>query len=499
MSVIDILEEAAALLRRAPMAALVAYLFGAAPFLIAFLFFLNDMTRSPFAAERLAPWSLGLALLFVWKNVWKARFSAGLYETLSPGSQRPASLLRLIAIQAALQPLRLAVMLPVPGFAAFFRNAGIFLALGTPDPLRAARRQAALWTRQNWAVVAIVALGSLVLFVNVLLTIAMLPQLARSFLGIEGELARLGGRIVNLSSAATAAAITWLIVDPFLEAVYVLRCYYGESIATGEDLLAAFKRATAMVALAIACTGIARAQVDSEQLDHSIDQVIHSREFTWRAPRVETQEPDSKFAGWLRAAQQSVARFFNWLGDIIRRLLEQAPKPEADGKEAAVSRRTMELLIGVALALVVAAGIVFFLRRQTPVVAATPVTVAAAVNLADESVTADQLPESSWLQLADEWLAKGDARLALRALYLAGLNHLGGRGLVSITRWKSGLDYRVELERRARATPEVGREFARLTGIFEYGWYGVHGVDRAMVDSFASGLNAMRSYAEHVQ
>src|SRR5581483_8810417 len=101
MSAIDLLEQAAALLRRAPGAAIVEYLFGAVPFLVGFLFFVNEMTRSPFAAERLAPWSLALAILFIWKNVFRARFSAALYATLSPASRRPSSLLRLIAIQAA--------------------------------------------------------------------------------------------------------------------------------------------------------------------------------------------------------------------------------------------------------------------------------------------------------------------------------------------------------------------------------------------------------------
>src|SRR5581483_2365887 len=132
--------------------------------------------------------------------------------------------------------------------------------------------------------------------------------------------------------------------DPLLEAVYVLRCYYGESIATGEDLLAAFKRAVAMLVLIVVCGSAAHAQVDPVQLDHSIDQVIHSREFTWRAPRAEGPEPDGKWVGWIRSAQQLVGRFFKWIGDLIRHLLDQAPRPDAEGKEAAVSRRTMELL-----------------------------------------------------------------------------------------------------------------------------------------------------------
>ncbi len=122
------------------------------------------------------------------------------------------------------------------------------------------------------------------------------------------------------------------------------------------------------------------------------------------------------------------------------------------------------------------------------------------MNLSDESLTADQLPESSWRKLAEEWLAKGDCRLALRALYLAGLNYLGEHELISIRRWKSGLDYVRELERRARAKPEVAHEigpaFARNVAMFERGWYGSHAVDRATVEAFAAGLNEIRNHAE---
>ncbi len=502
MSAIEILEQAASLLRAAPAAAIATYLAGASPFVLAVLFFLNDMTRSAFAYDRLAAWSLALAALYVWKNVWQAIFTARLYESLSPGARGKFSF-RLVAIQAALQPagivacaIGFVIMLPLPWFAAFFRNVGLFAALGAADPVRTARKQALLWTPQNWGVLGIVSVGWLLLFANVMVMIILLPQLERSFLGIEGEAARLGMRILSVNSAASAAAVAWLIIDPLLDAVYVLRCYYGESIATGADLLASLRRSAAVVAMLICAAPAMRAQVDPAALDHSIDQVIRTREFAWRTPRAAGAQPQGKWVGWVHAVQNKIGEFWDWIKTLLKRIFEREQKAEIAGSGGAISPRTMNVLIGIAVALVVAAGIFFFLRRKTPAIAAQPVTIAAAVNLADESVTADQLPESSWLQLAEELLAKGDARLALRALYLAGLTYLSGRGLVSIKRWKSGLDYRRELNRRARATPEVGREFAKISGIFEYGWYGVHAVDRALVESFASGLNAMRSYAE---
>jgi len=505
----EMLEEGAHLLRAAPLGTVLLYLIGAIPFSLALLFFLADMTHSPFAAEHLASSSLVLAALYIWKNVWQAVFAAKLYEIVSPGGGRWGSLWRLILLQSALQPLGLLLMLPFPWVVAFFRNAALFAALGRADALRLARKQAVLSTRQNCGVLAIVALGALLLFANVVIAIALLPQLARSFLGIEGDLARMGIHILNLATMAVAAALTWMAADPLLDAVYVLRCFYGESIATGEDLRAAFRRAVALVLLVlvlITAAPPASAQqrgpdsaapaIDAGELDRAIGEVIHRREFTWRVPRPAGEDPQGRWVGWVRSAYDLAADLWDLIVKTIRDWLRQKPGADVGGKDAPVTRRMLELLIVLVVALAVGAAVLFF-RRPAPVVKAAAVTAAApAVDLADESLTADQLPESSWRKLAEEWLSKGDCRLALRALYLAGLNYLGERGVVSIRRWKSGLDYRREVERRTRATPELAPVFTRNVAIFERGWYGRHAVDRETVEAFAAGLMEMKTYAE---
>jgi hypothetical protein len=502
MNAIDILEQALQLLRAAPPAAILAYLTGAIPFSVALLFFLNDMNRSPFAFDHLATASLGLAALYVWKNSWQAVFARKLYQALSP-SQAKTNITKLILFQAAMQPVGLVLALPFPWLVAFFRNAALFAALGRPHPLRTARRQAVLWTGQNWGILALMSVAGLLLFANILITIVILPQLARSFLGIEGELARLGVRILNLTTAAVAATITWMVLDPLFDAVYALRCFYCESIVNGEDLRAALRKAIATAAvlamLVIVAPRPAAAQVDPAKLDHSIDQVIHSREFTWRAPHPAGEEPHGRWVGWIRGAEDLAGRGWEWLKKLFDAIFSRKSETEKGGKDAPVTPRMLEAMIAVAVALVVAAVFVFFSRRRGTVVAAQAVTLAAPpVDVTDESVTADQLPESSWLKLAEDLLAKGDCRLALRALYLAGLNYLGERGLVSIRRWKSGLDYRRELERRSRAKPEINVIFSKNVDIFERGWYGARIVDRETVESFAAGLTQIRHGVEQV-
>jgi hypothetical protein len=329
--------------------------------------------------------------------------------------------------------------------------------------------------------------------------IALLPQIGRSFLGIEGDFARAGFGILNVSTIAVALTVAGMVVDPLLDAVYVLRCFYRESIATGEDLRAALRKAIASAALMIVSLcifpGRLSAQVDPVKLDQSIDQVIHNPEFAWRSPRVPGQEPKGRWVGWLRAGEDMVAKGWHWVTETIRKWFEQKPEPDAKGKDSPVTQRMLETLIVLVVAIIIAAAIVFMVRKKVPVVAAEAVNIASpAVNLADESVTADQLPESAWLQLADEWKAKGDFRLALRAQYLAALNFLGRGGVISIRRWKSGLDYGRELERRARSKPGAGAVFARGVEIFDRGWYGQHPVDREMLDAFASGYRDLKEH-----
>jgi hypothetical protein len=332
VNAIDLLEEAVNLLRGAPLETAVTYLIGAAPFTLAFLFFLTDMTRSPYASEHL-PWaSLGLAFLYVWKSSWQSVFMAKLYQQVSPSEDRSVNPWQAVAMQSTLQPLGLMLPLPFPWISAFFRNAALYAGLARPDAVAAARKQSVYATRQNWAILSIVALGSVLLCANVLVAIILLPQLGRSFLGIEGDLARLGNGIFNLTTIAVAAAVTWLAVDPLLDAVYVLRCFYGESVVTGADLRAALKRIAIVIFMITAAHG---QSIDQKKLDRAIDQVVHQREFTWRSPRVEGPGPEGKWVGWYRSAVKMGKEVRDFVWNKIKKWLT----PDEESREMAKIRR----------------------------------------------------------------------------------------------------------------------------------------------------------------
>ena len=175
-----------------------------------------------------------LAALFIWKSVWQAVFAARLYGYQELAAPRPLKLARLVAIQCTLQPLSLLaiplsglVMLPFAWTVAFFRNAGLFAALGEPEVIAMARRQAGLWTRQNWLLLSLISLAGLLLFINILIAIVLLPLIGRSLLGIENKFARLGLRLLNSTTLAVAGCVMWLVIDPLLDAAYVVRCFHG--------------------------------------------------------------------------------------------------------------------------------------------------------------------------------------------------------------------------------------------------------------------------------
>ncbi|MFN9263823.1 MAG: hypothetical protein ACK6DY_10065 [Acidobacteriota bacterium] len=100
-------------------------------------------------------------------------------------------------------------------------------------------------------------------------------------------------------------------------------------------------------------------------------------------------------------------------------------------------------------------------------------------DLSAEEVRPDALPEESWLAMADELAGRGEYRLALRALHLAGLRRLGERGLLTIGAAKSGGEYSREVERRGRSTPQVHPLFEANRRRFEAAWYGFHDLGEA--------------------
>ncbi len=538
----ELLEEAVHLLRGAPASVFVAYYTGAVPFVLALLYFWADMSRGALAGGRCAGGALLVVTAFLWMKVWQSIFAARLRAQLTGGEPPRWTLHRLanVALEHAalhVPALFFAPLLPLAIIApeAFgFLQCLTVLADGEPGGLRAAvrraGRQAALWSLQQRTVQLVWLFFGLAVFINIVTTLQLGPYLLKMFLGIETAFTR-GGQwtILNTTFFATAVALAWLCLDPLLKTVYVLRCFYGLSLSTGEDLRVELRRARqtpgwlgAGLALLLAFgTSLAaqdvapaaksakpakEATVPAPELSQSIERTLSQPEFAWRLPR---DKVESLEKGWLRQfmedtveavknAIQSVFEFVQKVYRKVRQFLDRWIKPSdsSDNSGAMDWQSGVQLLVFVLLAIVACVLAVLLIRAwrqraKRPVVLAQ--AVAATPDIADENTTADQLPEDDWLKLARELAGRGELRLAVRAMYLASLAHLGRRELVIIARFKSNRDYELELRRRARPWPDLQGAFAENVGSFDRAWYGKHEVNADSLQQFEANVQRIRA------
>ncbi|MCF6287289.1 MAG: hypothetical protein L3K26_19215, partial [Candidatus Hydrogenedentes bacterium] len=140
--------------------------------------------------------------------------------------------------------------------------------------------------------------------------------------------------------------------------------------------------------------------------------------------------------------------------------------------------QSIRVLIGILAALLI--GVTLYLlwrayKDRAPKPLAPVTTLGGETpDLDDEATTAADLPEDEWYKLARELAAKGDFRLASRALFFSILVTLAQREVIQIARFKSNMDYDHELMRRASSIGDVPRIFSKSAFLYESVWYGEH-------------------------
>jgi hypothetical protein len=536
---LELIEEAVHLLRLAPARVIVCYYVGAAPFLLGLLYFWADMSQSAFARERCGPAALGLSLLFLWMKTWQAVY-ARLLRCQVSGAREPEwtlrRFLRITYTQSVVQPSGLLalpvaalIVLPAAWTYAFYQNI-IVVGEDEQDGLRGVLRRAArltvLWPGQNHLILLSLSGFGLIVGLNLAIAFVVAPELLRMLLGVETAMTMGGWTFFNTTFHAVVWGLAWLCLDPLIKAVYVLRCFYGESLQTGEDLKVELRRVrfsrlagvTALVLLGLSLfTGEARAAegqgggvapppVESGELSRKIDDVLSQREYAWRLPRVAPVEDEERgfialffdeLKESLRTAAVAIGRLvskvFDWLDRLRSKLGFRRTGVNSSGFGLGLTNVLMYTLMAVAGC--IAAVLLYRLwkgrrRRRVDVQAEA---VAAQPDLRDENIVADQLPEDGWLKLAREMMDRGELRLALRALYLASLAHLGDRELIRIARYKSNRDYERELRWRARAVPDLQDVFAENVSIFDRVWYGAHDVTSDLLAHFQQNFERIRA------
>ena len=511
----EIVEEAIHLLRGAGLRAWSQIWTGAVPFALGVLLFWRDMTHYSRNTELCAWEALLLVLLLLWMNVWRGIFAATMHAQLtgSPPTQK-AGLLRQASIhlllgncKLLLMPLATMVLLPLPGAVAFFRIATTVAAVDRGDfsKTMAKTRKLSAAVTQPVLLLLLLAFSGALLLINVVVLLALLPQLARILTGYETSFTRAGFRLLaNPSFYVASGLITWLAFEPLAQTVYTVAAFHAESQETGEDVRARFRallRSGSIAALLLVlCAPLIKAEpvLDPARLKGSIQQTLASPQYGWNIHRAPAQQREAWFvrftdalgaslAGVKAAIGRGIDRLFDWLRKLFETPASQGQGPPASG---AIRK---ELYLALVLALLAAAfilwrGRVAMARRQIAVPAGPRM-----ISLAADNVTADQLPEQGWYQLAEECFSQEQFRLGLRALYLANLAGLAQEGWIAIHPGKTDHEYEAELHRRARAFAQACQLFSRNIALFEQVWYGDYPVSWEDCRTFRDRITLMKS------
>jgi len=533
---LEIIDEATHLLRRTPVSVLSYYYIGSVPFVLGFLYFWSDMSRSAFAFQHAAEAALSLSLLFIWMKCWQSLFCRRLSAFMHRSEvQLPSvkDIVHLAVSQTALQasgfillPLAFLTALPFAWVYAFYQNVSLYGddKSGTlREAYKRSLQQALVAPRQNHFILLILCVFGFFVFLNIWLFMYQVPYLIKMISGTETMFTRAGWTtLFNTTYLAVSCGVTYLLVDPLIKTVYTLRCYYGESVRTGEDLkvqLSQFSKSfKAVSALAVFLCVLGSAfhsyptdspdaavplndanyhyeRIPPERIERSLRDVITKHEFTWRMPRdtIAKEEERGVITAFIRAITDTLQSWLKPVKEWIKKALEWIVDTLTPGNRnydpidsslMNPARVLLYSLIAIVSCLLIVQLWKIWKRRKQLIPDRIGEAVPQKPDIEDEEISADDLPAESWLDLARDLIAQDNLRLALRALYLASLSHLAGLHMITISKSKSNLDYRRELFRNAHAMPELLSSFSHNIKLFDQSWYGMYEVTGDVLSVF---------------
>ncbi len=535
-SAILILEEAVHLLRKAPLFLLCGYYIGTLPFILGLFYFWADMSRSADAKSYHAVASLGIALLYIWMKCWHVEFAARVKMSIS-GQPAPRwslqRMLTLVTTQTLIHataffilPLAALAAIPFGWCYAFYQNITAEAITELDDLKTLCKKawfQAKLWPRQNHMLLAIFFIFGVVVFLNIGGAIYVLPHLLKKYFGIESMFTLSGSHVINTTFWVITIGISYLCMNPLVKTVYVLRCFYGAALKSGDDLKTELKglmpgRTGVAIGLFVVALS-AGSPIPSiatetrftspEALDRSIDEVMGRREFTWRMPRELIAEdektpkgPIASVVAWIiEKLAKGIKAVINWIDKLMDWLIGLLPSGDrrmasSDANWITSARvAVFVLLIGLLCALVYIRWR-SWMRRQNAQAEIVAAAVESTPNLGNDDTSADDLPLNRWLELARELTEKGSWRLAIRAFYLATLANLAENELITIEKFKSNREYENELHRRAHQKEALLTAFSKSREVFERVWYGMYEINRSDLDHYAAIQKRMMTIAQ---
>ncbi|MBV9084659.1 MAG: hypothetical protein JOZ62_18440, partial [Acidobacteriaceae bacterium] len=393
-SALDHLEQALQLLRGQSAQGWCYYLAGAVPFLLMVLTFDRDM-RSDYSAQRSVLESLLCAMAFFWNSVWKARFSGTLAAVLSGEEQKREhnSFWQTLYVQSVLQTFKLVVLplavisvFPLAWTCAIFRYVNIeadHARVTLPSVIRKSATNATRSFPSAWfALVVLLAIGA-VLFVNLFIAVVLLPQLTKAFTGYENEWTRNAGSVLSFNLFAVALALTWLLIDPVLQAYFVVRSFEMEARSSGRDLLMRVRRVAAVILVSAAIgasahtASAAERTLSKDEVDRSVASVLTTDgDFQWQRLQDQGGTGNSfidRIARDVRTAIHYVRGWVSKIAAVLSGLLPQRTtpmpqKPATPHPQAEVQWWMYAIGSIILLALIIA---VFRTRSETEVLSKT--------------------------------------------------------------------------------------------------------------------------------
>lgn len=296
----ELVGEALDLFRILPLSTIAVYYIGAIPFIVGLLFFWADMSRSAFAKNHCVEAALGMAILFLWMKCSQAVFSSMVRDRITGRESHNLTfkrISRVIFVQTLIQPsgllvLPVALIVLMPFYAAysFYENV-TNICMRTEEDIsliiKRAWKQALLWAQQAniliwllcpWLlalafftafgmtrlmllVMPEVPAGMMIYFLllalniifliglplspfgcivagNIAYLVFIIPYVLEYGFGVETSFSKLGWQcIFNSTFMMTVYGLSFLCIDPIIKVAYALRCFYGDSVQSGEDLM----------------------------------------------------------------------------------------------------------------------------------------------------------------------------------------------------------------------------------------------------------------------
>jgi len=515
-------EQAVSLLRYAPAKAWMWHFCGGIPFFIALTFFFTLLNESGRPDMLLLSGAFPAGLLYIWMKGCQAKFVQALWEGVGEDIPDPENQKGLWVRQCLLQPYGLFVvtlsrlfLLPYPLFSSFFQNHTLCEALPSENKQSVTSRAWSLANQKQLSCIGFLSIGKPALYLLVALNwmtvLILIPVLGYSLSGIANPFVNSFNAFNTVAFWMAVWSLTYLTVDPFIKAFYLLKAEYLRSRTTGSDLRRRFRNLASgksalffiLISSSLFFKEPIQASIPVNELEQTIQEVSQHRDFVWRMPPEAFDEDESgpsSFSLWVRNQIESLDTWLDANAETIarwwRRLFPEDPelRKESDlsfspfDDIADVAKGALVLLV---VLLVIAILVLLFRTvrsKRHPQLEEAEVAPPAMPDLHREDIMADELPADEWLDLANELHARGEHRLALRALFLAFLARLADRRLLVIRKAKSNRDYERELRSRGGAEPVIVTFFSQFRKSFDSAWYGNYPVAPEEIDRIRDQL-----------